>query len=110
MNALLRCEIYPGQFSSEYAVILRSFTGKEFSLFASRQDVQCDDRPTDEQPSEGWLRVAITKRDGSLCLVRLPQSTIENGQSITVNADQLKITEAPKVAHDTLESGTVQRH
>ena len=91
MNAKLRCTVYPGQFSAEYAVVVTSFNGKAFSLFASRRDVDCDRPPTEDQSSEGWLAVRIVKRSAAHYLVQLPQTTLENGRFVSVRPDQLEI-------------------
>lgn len=89
MTAKLRCVVTPGQFSSEYAVVVQSFNGRSFSLFASRGDVVCDQPPTNDQPSNGWLKVRIVDRSERHILVLLPQSTLECGQKISVNPHQL---------------------
>lgn len=84
MNTELRCTVYPGQFSSELSVIVTNFSGREFSLFTSRSDVSCEGTPSDELPTVGWLTVRVLGLDRDRVLVCLPQSTIENGQTITV--------------------------
>jgi hypothetical protein len=90
MELQIRCSVNPGQFSSEYAVIVQAFNGKTYSLFASRQDVECDFPPTEDQSVEGWLSVQPIKHNNKLFLVQLPQSTLENGRFISVSSDQLK--------------------
>src|SRR4051794_3966878 len=90
MLARLRCIVSPGQFSSEYAVVVQSFNGRSFSLFASRSDVECEQPPTEDQSVDGWLLVEIIGRSANHYLVRLPQSTLENGQHISVSLSQLK--------------------
>lgn len=92
METWLRCTLNLGQFSSEYAVVLKSFHGREYSLFAQRNDLEYDEPPTEDQPVGGWMRVAVVEQDPGrgLFLVRLPQSTLENGQFMTVSAGQLR--------------------
>lgn len=90
METWLRCTLFPGQFSSELVVVVRSFNGREFSLFAQKIDLEYDDPPTENAPVEGWVRVNVVERDKNLCLVKLPQTTLENGQYITVSAGQLR--------------------
>src|SRR4051812_28077987 len=90
MGIQLRCNVSPGQFSTEYAVSVQSFNGRTFSLFASRSDVECDELPTEDQSVEGWLSVQIVRQSESHYLVQLPQSTIENGRHISVTASQLR--------------------
>src|SRR5436853_2538223 len=90
MFAELRCRLYPGQFSSEFAVIVESFNGRAFSLFASREDVESDREPTQDEPSDGWLKVKVLEPEGTNVLVLLPQSTIEDGSYLAVRHDQLR--------------------
>jgi hypothetical protein len=90
MFAEMHCQLYPGQFSSEFAVVVASFSGKEFSLFASQDDVRADREPSDDEPVDGWLKVKVLERDGDHVLVQLPQSTIENGPYLAVRRDELR--------------------
>lgn len=96
MEAWLRCTLYPGQFSSELAVVVKSYHGRQFSLFAQKSDLQFDLPPTRDLGTEGWIRVDLVKRAGPLFLIGLPQSTLENGQYLTVTADQFR--DAPSAA------------
>ena len=86
----LRCKLLPGQFSSEFTAIVEAFNGRAYSLFASRDDATFDQEPTQDAPAEGWLRVQAIEQRGNNFLVRLPQSTVENGQFLAVRADQLR--------------------
>ncbi len=90
MMTKLRCKLYPGQFSTEYAVVVEAFDGRRLSLFASHDDVETEGEPTESNPTDGWLNVRVVDRQGGIFLVRLPQSTIENGQHISVRQDQLR--------------------
>jgi hypothetical protein len=101
MEVKLRCTVNPGQFSSEYALTVQSFNGKILSLFAARSQVECEITPTPDQSSEGWVTVQIVNRSATHYLVMLPQSTLENGRYISVNADQLK-----GIANDRLAETT----
>ena len=92
MEARLRCTLFPGQFSSELAVVVRSASGRQLSLFAQKTDLDYQELPTDERSVEGWIKVEIVQRERGLCLIRLPQSTLENGQHLTVRMDQLDRT------------------
>ncbi len=60
--AEIRCQLYPGQFSSEYAVVVESLSGRVYSLFASRDGVANDREPTLDEPTDGWLRVKVLSR------------------------------------------------
>ena len=90
MRTWLRCTLYPGQFSSELAAIVCTARGRELSLFASKEDFQFSELPSSNQPVDGWVEVTVLERQGTLLLVRLPRTTLENGQYITVSAGQLK--------------------
>jgi len=96
MIAEIRCRLYPGQFSSEYAVVVESFSGRVYSLFASRDDVANDREPTLDEPTDGWLRVKVLEPEGNNVLVQLPQSTLENGSYLAVRRDQMRFS--PEVA------------
>jgi len=90
MEYWLRCRVYPGQFSVEYAVLVRQSDGAEVSLFVPQELVDCDQLPSFDRPVSGWVRVQLMQQQGKLALVFLPRSTLENGQYITVEADQLE--------------------
>jgi hypothetical protein len=86
----LRCRVYPGQFSAEYAVVIHQSDGSEVSLFAPQELVQCPQTPSFDHPVSGWIRVQLVEQQGKEMLVGLPRSTLENGQYITVATDQLE--------------------
>lgn len=85
----LRCALYPGQFTSELAVVVKTYNGKTFSLFAQKVDLRYDRPPSEEEPADGWIKVRVVQQEGELLLVRLPQTTLENGPYLTVTAGQL---------------------
>jgi hypothetical protein len=98
MTADLRCKVYPGMFSSEFAVVVEAFNGRAFSLFAPREKVRVDQEPTLDEPADGWLKVQLLKQEGNLILVWLPDTTLESGQYLSVRLDQLsEIPEAVTV-------------
>jgi hypothetical protein len=90
MRSELRCRLFPGQFSSEFAVVVETFNGRFFSLFASRDEVMSDQEPTQDAPTDGWLSVQVIERRANNVLLRLPQSTVENGQYLAVRSDQIR--------------------
>jgi hypothetical protein len=90
MRRELRCRLFPGQFSSEFAVIVETFNGRSFSLFASRDEVMFHHEPTQDTPTEGWLSVQVAEQRENNVLVRLPHSTVENGQYLSFRPDQLR--------------------
>lgn len=90
METWLRCTLFPGQFSSELAAVVRSAHGREFSLFAPRSELDYSDVPTENRPVEGWLHVRVVASEKNRYVVRLPQTTLENGQYITVSAGSLR--------------------
>jgi hypothetical protein len=89
MTAELRCKVYPGMFSSEFAVVVEAFNGRIYSLFADRDKVRASGTPTLDEPTEGWLKVSVLEGEGDNILVQLPQTTIENGRFLSVRDDQL---------------------
>ncbi len=111
MEARLRCTLFPGQFSSELAVVIRSLSGRQYSLFAQISDCECVHLPMGNRPVEGFIRVSVLQCERGSCVIRLPYTTLENGQYITVAANQLDKTpsETPsEIAHDPVESGNVR--
>jgi hypothetical protein len=90
LPALLRCEVYPGQFSTEYTVLVRASTGKQYSLFAPQQVVECDAAVSEEGPVNGWIEVRIVDVKNGVALVQLPQSTLEDGQFLPVSLHQIE--------------------
>jgi len=90
MFAEIRCRLYPGQFSSEYAVVVESFSGRAYSLFAPQDDVTHDREPAQDEPSDGWLKVKVLKPEGNNVLVQLPQATVENGPYLAVRRDRMR--------------------
>jgi hypothetical protein len=90
MEHWLRCRVYPGQFSVEYAVVIRQSDGTEVSLFVPQELVECPQAPSFDHPVPGWIRVELVQQQGRLALLCLPRSTLENGQYVTVEADQLE--------------------
>lgn len=91
MRAKLRCQVSPGLFSSEFSVVVRSSAGREFSLFSDRGTVTVGQQPGEDRPVDGWIEVDVVEEQGSLVVVRLPQSTLENGPYLTVNRSQLDV-------------------
>jgi hypothetical protein len=81
MFAEMHGQLYPGQFSSEFAVVVASFSGEEFSLFASQDDVRADREPSDDEPVDGWLKVKVLERDGDHVLI---QRALDFGRLIIV--------------------------
>lgn len=90
MEHWLPCRVYPGQFSVEFAVVIRQSDGREVSLFVPQDLVDCTQAPSFDHPTPGWIQVEPMQQQGKLTLVYLPRSTLENGQYITVPTDQLE--------------------
>lgn len=80
MDTWLKCKIQEGQFSEEFVVEGKDAAGTPFSLFARHSDVD----------TEGWIRVKVLAQQNGLCLVQLPQETLENGSTVTVLRDDLE--------------------
>ena len=55
----------------------------------------CAPRSHRDGPTEGWLKVQVVEQGGTNILVRLPQSTVENGQHVAVRPEQLRSTLEP---------------
>jgi hypothetical protein len=89
MIAELRCKVYPGMFSTEFAVVIEAFDGQNFSLFAPRDTVRVDREPTHDEPVDGWMKVQLLRRVGNVIAVWLPDTTMEGCQYFSVRPDQL---------------------
>lgn len=90
MKNWLRCTIFPGQFTGEYAVRGNLFDGTGFSLFAEKQDLEFTQEPTLDNPIQGWIHIEVGPLKDDLLLVTLPQPSFENGQVITVKENQVR--------------------
>lgn len=86
----LDCTISPGQFSGEFAVRGELFNDAGFSLFVEEEYVRFRDEPVVDKPVQGFVRITTLQKEDDLCLVALPQSTMENGCSVTVKSDKVK--------------------
>lgn len=80
MDTWLKCKIQQGQFSEEFVAEGTDAEGAPFSLFARESEVDAD----------GWIRVEVIAKKAELCLVRLPQQTLENGSTVTVRCEDLQ--------------------
>lgn len=87
----LNCTISNGQFSGEYAIQGEMFNSNSFSLFAPKDCVRLNNEaPKEDEHVEGSICVRVLNKEEDLVLVKLPQSTFENGQIITVKADKVE--------------------
>jgi hypothetical protein len=82
----LTCNVYPGQFPSEYAISGSQHDGATFSLFAPASFVR---GPESGSEGDGHILVEVVKEQGELALVRLPAQTFENGHHVTVHSRDL---------------------
>lgn len=90
MEKWLECRISPGQFTGEYAIQGWLFDGTEFSMFAEEEHLRFEEKPSEDNPVVGCIRVVPGPKKGDILLVTLPQPTFENGQTISVKASQIR--------------------
>jgi hypothetical protein len=90
MDYQIRCKVFPGQFSSEFAVEGAQSDGKKFSLFAPARDVEPEEPPTRERSVEGWLKVTLWELTGNRAIVKLPRESFESGRFVTVEISSFK--------------------
>jgi hypothetical protein len=90
MTSLIRCRVYPGQFSDEYAVSGEQAGGERFSLFVPVHYVTTDAPPTRDAAVEGWIHVAVWEQSGNNAVVLLPRQSFESGRFVTVRMDQFQ--------------------
>jgi len=90
MERWLKCKISIGQFTGEFAVNGVMSNAKEFSLFSHKEYLNFKEAPVKGKAVEGSIRVTKLQEKDDLVLIALPQPTLENGQTITVRASQVK--------------------
>ena len=90
MEDWLNCTISEGQFSGEFAVQGEMFDSTGFSLFLPENDLFFSKPPKGDEHIKGAIRVRVLDQKDDLILVELPQPTFENGQAITVKANQVR--------------------
>jgi hypothetical protein len=95
MEYQIRCKVFPGQFSSEYAVEGIQADGAKFSLFAPTRAVEPDEPPTRDRAVDGWLKVTIWQQTDDHAVVRLPRESFESGRFVTVPVSMLKSRPEP---------------
>lgn len=91
MEKWLDCTISPGQFTGEFAVQGKMFDATEFSLFAPEEDLKFNGEPSWDKPVQGFIRIILGPQKDDLLLVTLPQPTFENGRTITVKVEQVRV-------------------
>ena len=58
MDYQIRCQVFPGQFSSEFAVTGVQANGTNF-LCCTAKVVETDESPTRDRAVDGWLKVVL---------------------------------------------------
>lgn len=91
----IRCKIFPGQFSAEYAVEGVQVNGEKFSLFAPTRVVEPLETPTREHAVDGWLTVVVWEQVGDRVIVKLPRESFESGRFVTMSVTQFKTRPEP---------------
>lgn len=86
----LQCMVSEGQFSGEFAIQGELFDNTGFSLFVEQEDVWFKEEPVQGKSVQGLVRITALQQKDDLCLVALPQPTMENGWSVTVKRDNVK--------------------
>ena len=95
MDIWLRCKIGRGQFTEEFAIEGRSVDERGFSLFAQGDDLEFEGMPpTGDQFIDGWIRVRKIDERDDLVLIELPEQTLENGRTVTVKRDWLRLADS----------------
>jgi hypothetical protein len=95
MALYIRCQIYPGQFSGEFAVSGEQADGEKFSLFAPAKFVKMEREPTRDRSVDGWLDVELWEQQGETFVVKLPRESFESGRFVTVGLEQFQTRPEP---------------
>jgi hypothetical protein len=90
MELTIRCKVYPGQFSGEYAISGAQADGETFSLFVPEQYVTLEQPATRDRSVDGWLRVLLWEPVEDGAIVKLPRESLESGRFVTVRSDQFQ--------------------
>jgi hypothetical protein len=94
----LSCNVAPGMFPHEHAVVGEEYDGLPFELFVPEERPgQFVQAPLGGE-GPGKVRVEVIKFDGENALVYLPQYKIEGGPYVTVRRSELSPAEPPTVA------------
>ena len=100
----IRCKVFPGQFSGEYAIAGTQTNGRDFSLFAPAKSVETDETPTRDRTVDGWLKVQVWQVAGDRVIVKLPRESFESGHFVTVSLSQFKDRPVPaEASHDFVQ-------
>jgi hypothetical protein len=101
----LRCQAEPGMFRDELLVYLNGLDPVEkgktirVQLLVDQQEVEgLRGTPRRHQPAEGWLKVTLTSEEGpddGIAHVILPQPAQPVGESLLVDAAELKLIAGP---------------
>ena len=95
MEYQIRCKIFPGQFSGEFAVEGAQWNGENFSLFVPVKSVVIDEAPTRDRSVDGWLKVRLWELAGDRAVVQLPRESFESGRFVTVDLSQFMVRPEP---------------
>lgn len=90
MEQQIRCKVFPGQFSSEYAVKAQQVDGEWFSLFAPVGAVEVEEPATRDRAVDGWLKVTVWEQKGDNFIIKLPRESFESGRFVTVSVAHFK--------------------
>lgn len=90
MKKQIPCKVFPGQFSSEYAITAFQADGSKFSLFAPVSAVTPEETPTRNHEVDGWLTVNVWENLGHHVVVQLPRESFESGRFVTVDASTFR--------------------
>jgi hypothetical protein len=72
MDALIRCTVKPGNFSTEFAVTISSTSSGPISFFVDRSFVEFSGDWPNEKGVEGGLKVVLLKQEPDYSLIQLP--------------------------------------
>ncbi len=95
LDPMIRCKVFPGQFSNEYAIEGVQADGDHFSLFAPVTAVEPDESPTRDRQVDGWLRVILWEKTRDLVIVQLSRESFESGRFVTVRLTEFKESPRP---------------
>ena len=85
----LICEVAPGIWSGEVAIVFSTSEGTNFSFFAPEESVKSSVTLSESEAHTSLVRVDVLESSDDYSLIFLPSTSIEGKQTVKVRSDQL---------------------
>ncbi len=88
-SSWLRCEVAPGIWSGEVAILCNTSEGITISFFAPEAEVKVSSTRSGSDDQTSLVRVSVLDSSDDYSLISLPSTPIEGKQTVKVRSDQL---------------------